>query len=118
MANSPFTPREVQDSFFTADAGVNMGISPLLLQKNQLASGTNVTVRGDLVTQRPPFRKIPIEFGYPSELQHAFETGKYQGGGVFRPDVGFTSILAQIGGRLFQVTPGSATASIIERTIA
>jgi len=93
-----------------------MGISPLLLQKTQLASGTNVTVRGTLVNPRPAFRRISIDFGYPNSAG-TFLTGKYQGGAYFKPDNGFESLMFQIGGRLFQVTPGSTTASFIDRTI-
>lgn len=118
MANSsPFTPREVQDHVFDFAAGVNMGVAPLLLPKNQLGQGTNITVRGTLVTQRPPFRLIPIEDTYPAPTLLAFQHGKYQGGCYFKPDNGFESLMCQIDGRLFQVTPGTNSASIIERTI-
>lgn len=118
MANSsPFTPREVQDHVFSFEAGVNMGVAPLILPKNQLGQGTNITVRGTLVTQRPPFRLIPIAGEYPSDGLLAFEHGKYQGGCYFKPDNGFESLMCQIDGRLFQVTPGTNSASIIERTI-
>lgn len=97
--------------------GVNMGVSPLILPKTTLASGTNVTVRGTLVTQRAVFRKIEIDFGYPDASQLDFEHGKYQGGAYYKPDNGFESLMYQINGRLFQVTPGSITASFIDRTI-
>ena len=115
--NSPFTPREVFDGIFAMPDGVNMGVSPLLLPKTQLASGTNITVRGTLVQQRPPYQKITIPFGYPSLSQTAFETGKFQGGAYFKPDNGFESLVFQIGGRLFQITPGGTTASFQEVTI-
>ena len=94
-----------------------MGISPLLLEKDQLASGTNITVRGTLVQQRPPFQLITITPGYPSGALTAFQTGKYQGGCYFKPDNGFESLMFQIGGRLFLVTPGATTASILDVTV-
>jgi len=106
----------LQDAVTAFQDGVNMGISPLLLQKTQLASGTNVTVRGTLVNPRPAFRRISIDFGYPNSAG-TFLTGKYQGGAYFKPDNGFESLMFQVGGRLFQVTPGSTTASFIDRTI-
>lgn len=93
-----------------------MGISPLTLPKTQLASGTNVTVRGTLVNPRPAFRKIAIDIGYPTS-SNDFLSGKYQGGCYYKPDNGFESLLFQVNGKLFQVTPGSTTASFIERTI-
>ncbi len=97
--------------------GVNMGISPLLLDHTQLAAGTNITVRGTLASQRPVFRKIEIDFGYPDGSTLDFLTGKYQGGSYYKPDNGFESLVFQIGGRIFQVTPAATTASFIERTI-
>jgi len=118
MANSPSSPGQVSDDVWVVPDGVNMGVSPLLLEKTQIAAGTNVTVRGTLVTQRPVFRKISIDFGYPDATQTDFEQGKYQGGAYYKPDNGFESLMFQVNGRLFQVTPGSTTASFIDRTIA
>lgn len=115
--NSPSPPREVQDFLNVFPDGINMGISPLLLQKTQLASATNATVRGTLLTQRPPYQKIAIQFGYPSAGQTGFETGKYQGGAYYKPDNGFESLVYQIGGRLFQVIPSQTTASFREVTV-
>lgn len=114
---SPFEPKEIQDGISVMPDGVNMGVSPLILQKTQLASGTNITVRGTLVQQRPVFRKIEIEFGYPDLSQFDFEQGKYQGGAYYKPDNGFESLMFQVNGRLFQITPGSNTASFVDRTI-
>lgn len=116
-ASSPFTPREVTDSIWAIPDGVNMGVSPLILPKTQLASGTNVTVRGTLVQPRPAFRKLAIDFGYPGAAGLDFLNGKYQGGCYYKPDNGFESLIFQINGRIFQVTPGTNTASFIERTI-
>lgn len=118
MANgSPYTPRQVEDFVTAFPDGVNMGVSPLLIPKTQLASGTNVTVRGTLVQPRPPFRKIRIDFGYPGQSQMDFENGKFQGGCYYKPDNGFESLMFQINGRLFQITPGATSASFVERTI-
>lgn len=117
MPNSPSHPGQVEDHVWSEQDGVNMGVSPLILPKTQLASGTNVTVRGTLVTQRPAYRKIDIDFGYPSPSSSDFIHGKYQGGMYYKPDNGFESLLFMINGRLFQVTPGSTTASFIDRTI-
>lgn len=117
-SGSPFTPHEVTDAIFTVEGGVNMGVSPFLLQNNQLASSVNCTVRGTLLTQRPPFQLIDLQFpGSPTESEQAFLTGKYQGGGYFKPDNGFESMIFQIGGRLFQITPGANTASFLEVTV-
>ena len=116
MASQAQNGAKIIDGIWAMPDGVNMGISPLMLQKTQMASGTNVTVRGTLVTPRPVFRRIDIDLGYPNSAPD-FLTGKYQGGGYYKPDNGFESLMFQVNGKLFQVTPGSVTASFIERTI-
>lgn len=107
----------IEDGINAFPDGVNMGIAPLLLPKTTLASGTNVTVRGTLVQPRPPYKLIPIDFGYPDLSQSEFEFGKYQGGCYYKPDNGMESLIFQISGRVFQVTPGTDTASFVDRTI-
>lgn len=116
-ASSPYTPREITDSIWAIPDGTNMGISPLMLAKTQIASGTNVTVRGTLVKPRPAFKKLDIDFGYPNSSTLDFIAGKYQGGCYYKPDNGFESLMFQVNGRLFQITPGTNSASFIERTI-
>ncbi|HEY5039779.1 MAG TPA: hypothetical protein VIJ93_11960, partial [bacterium] len=118
MASSPFTPHEVSDQLFTLQDGINMGVSPLLLTNTQLAAAVNCTVRGTILRQRPPFQRIDLQFpGSPTASELAFLTGKYQGGCYFKPDNGFESMIFQIGGRLFQITPGANTASFLEVTV-
>lgn len=107
----------VQDAVMAFPDGVNMGVSPLLLPNTQLASGTNITVRGTLVTPRPVWRLMPIDFGYPDQSQSDLEGGKYQGGCYYKPDSGAESMMFQLSGRIFQITPGTDSASFIERTI-
>lgn len=114
---SPFIPREVKDVITAFPEGVNMGVSPLLLDKHQLAQGTNITLRGTLVQPRPPFQKITIDFGYPAASQAIFESGKFQGACYFKPDNGFESLVCQINGHLFQITPGATTASFLDVTV-
>jgi hypothetical protein len=118
MANgSPFVPRSIEDMVTAFPEGVNMGIAPLLLNKTQLGLGTNITVRGTMITQRPAFNLIPIQPSYPNSVLTAFQNGIFQGAEYYRPDNGMESMIAAVGGRLYQITPGSFTASIIDRTI-
>jgi hypothetical protein len=82
------------------DAGVNGGIEPLLLPKNQLARAENATIRGAYISHRPPKMKRDFIFANPVD-QATVETGLFQGGGYYRPDYGTEQLIAQISGHLF-----------------
>jgi len=98
--------------------GVNSGVLPILLPKNQAAFAINATFRGGFVTHRPPY--INLDLTFPSdEVQTAVETGFFQGAGWYRPDFGPLQIVAQIGGRLFTFTKTSnGFYTVAEITIA
>jgi hypothetical protein len=85
------------------DAGVNGGIEPLLLPKNQLARAENATVRGAYISHRPPKMKRNFIFASPTD-QATVEGGLFQGGGYYRPDYGTEQLIAQISGHLFSFT--------------
>lgn len=84
-------------------AGMNSDVPAILLPKNQLSFATNGTVRGGFFTNRPPFVDLSLTFNGSS--QTLFETKLFQGCCYYKPDYGNESIVASIGGRLFQVTP-------------
>src|SRR4029079_16062435 len=63
-------------------------------------------------THRPPYRKMTLDFGGDAALQSALENGFYQGGTPYRPDFGNHSLLAAIGGKLFQSVIAGNTATI------
>lgn len=94
---------EILDAVVEFSQGMNAGIAPDLLPKNQLAMARNVTVRGDFVTNRPPFRKITVADG-------DWQNGRFQGCSYYKPDVGAESIIAQIAGDLWMFTPGAQSA--------
>lgn len=109
-------PAELIDGIFAFPGGVNRGVAPLLLAKEgpgaQLGDAVNCTLRGDFVQPRPPFQQIALDADLPSAL--------FQGAAYYKPDAGLESIMAALGGRLFQITPGtqgSAQASVVEQTI-
>ena len=98
------------------EGGVDSGIAPLLLPKNKMGYASNVTVRGGFATDRPPFRRVAINFGIGQELQPAFEQELFQGAGNYLPDAGDECLIASIGGILFKIVPdasGNATISNI-----
>lgn len=103
------------DTIGTMEKGVNQGQAPNLLKNNQLASSTNVTVRGDYVNNRPPIVKIPFTFNDPT-IQPLL-SGYYQGGCFYLPDFGASSLMAAISGRLLQFQISGNTCTVSDQSI-
>lgn len=117
MADSqPFKQETIYDRIDTVELGMNSGIDPLLLPRNQLAFATNLTTRQGFATDRPPFFKRTVT--YPStDVQTAVEQGLFQGAAYYQPDAGDQSLFAAISGRLFQFVVQGDTITCTERTI-
>jgi len=98
--------------------GMNSGVLPSQLQRTQAAYLTNATVRGGYASPRAPNRKLVLDWGGDGVLQSRQQNSRFQGSAYYRSDSGIGSIIASIGGRLFQFTPGARTASVREITIA
>lgn len=120
MAQIPATSAngtELLDGFTVFDAGMNSGIAPSLLKKNQLAWLNNGTVRGTYATPRPPWYNRAIT--YPdAATQAAVEQGRFQGSCWAQPDSGPESLLALISGRLFEFIIVGNVVTCFDRTIA
>lgn len=95
-----FKPIELIDTLFTFEAGMNEGVSPLLLQKNQIHKGFNLTVRETFAHPRPYFRKMNL--GYVGNIQALVEKPIFQGGCYYKADDGSASLMGAIAGRLFK----------------
>jgi len=92
---------EYVDGFGPMERGVNTGISSRLLPPNQLASGLNLTIRGDYINPRPARNKIPLTFsGATAAL---FSGQPFQGACFYQADSGAGSIMAAINGHLVQI---------------
>lgn len=98
------------DALTEFSLGMNSGKDPFLLAKNQLSNAFNSTVRGDFVTNRPPFQIQTLQF--TGSIQTAATTGLFQGVGYYSPDTGSQMMIAQIGGRLFTFTPAISGSTI------
>lgn len=85
--------------------GVNSGLDPFQVPNNQLSFAVNATVRGNFVTNRPPYQLHSLGFVGGQEIQTAMEGGLFQGATYYAPDAGPQQLIAQIGGRLFAFTP-------------
>lgn len=110
--------KQLNDLLSSFPYGMNSGIDPILLPKQQAAFALNTTFRGGYATDRPPLRKLALDFSGSESLQTAVRSGFFQGAGVYRPDFGSSQIIAQIGGRLFTFTENGASWTVAEITIA
>ena len=86
--------------------GINSNIDPLLLPPDQLSFATNVSVRGDFVTQRPNFYNLSLQ-GVTGDLS-AFQTGIFQGACFYQTQTG-GYIMAAVNGQLFQISIDSTS---------
>lgn len=82
--------------------GMNSGLQPLLIPKDELSFSLNSTVRGGLITNRPPVTRL-LNIIWPSdEVQTAVQTGLFQGACFYQPDFGPQCLIASISGRIFR----------------
>lgn len=117
MPNPPvFTPQYLYDFLKSVDKGMNAGIDPLLIPRNQAAYLRNATVRGTFVTHRPSFSKIALDFGGNGDLQVAATQNLWQDGCYFKSDDGIESLMAIVAGRLFRFVINGQAATVTERT--
>ena len=92
------------DFIANCEGGMQSGVSPLLVAKNQIAFGLNLSLRGGYITHRPPIQKKNLNYNGDTALQQIVENGLWQGGGYYRPDFGTESLIAQIAGHLILFT--------------
>lgn len=116
MATQPKSPEPLYDVLASFNSGINSGVDPLLLGKNQAAFANNGTFRGDFLKQRPGFNTIPLSY-FDTPTQTNFQTGLFQAGGYYKPDFGSESIVVVIAGHIFLVNPSAATATVEDISI-
>jgi hypothetical protein len=92
----------ILSGFYSLPGGMDSGIDPSLLEKDRASFAVNCRFRGGFITHRPPFSKIPMNFGGNTILETRVTTGNFQVAGYYLPDNGAECILASIGGRVFR----------------
>lgn len=102
MPEQVYTPKKYVDSVSAFEAGMESGITPLLLKKNQVGVAINCSLRGGFIHPRPPLIQRTLNFGGNDVLATLVASGLFQGGGYYRPDTGTESLLASISGHLIQ----------------
>lgn len=120
MPAKPFSSETVLDGLASFEAGMNSGIAPMLLPRNQLSFGTNTTVRGAFASHRPPFNIQTLDFGGNAALETAFKSGLWQGclPTLYRADSGVVSHIVSISGHLYMLTPVGSVWSVQDISIA
>lgn len=108
-------PKTLHDYVRDLSAGMNAGVDPLLLQRNQAAYLRNATVRGTFATHRPPYTKIALNFS-DNSIQPGATQGLWQGATYFKSDDGVESLMASVAGRLFRFVIHGQSADVTERT--
>jgi hypothetical protein len=103
----------LSDGFLSLESGVDAGKAPNLLKGNNVAWAINTTFRGGWPTPRPGWVKRPLTFNSngqtgdllipASDIQIAFENGRFQCGGGYRDDSGSSSAISMHGGRVFKI---------------
>lgn len=117
MAKKLETGDMVYDALTAFLGGVNSGLNPILLRRDQLAFATNATVRGGYISSRPPYRKLTFVFDPPT-IQDAFETNFFQGATTYRPDFGNHLLLASISGAIYKLVIAGNTVTVTDVSIA
>lgn len=94
----------VYDAIGDFSLGMNSDLDPFIIPRNQMAFAVNATVRGNFVTNRPPYALQTFVFP-TDDVTTVVEQGLFQGACYYRPDGGSEQLVAQISGRLFTFTP-------------
>ncbi len=108
MPDQPYEQKISYDVLSTFDLGMNSGVAPLLLPRNQLAFGTNLTVRGDFMSPRAAIRKLDLTFAGSEDILLGAPYN-FQGAAYYKPDTGAEQLALAVAGHLLIFTP-SATA--------
>jgi len=104
MSERNYSAKVYQDQLFGFEGGMNSGVSPLLLPKNQLAFALNASIRGGFVQVRPAYQIQTLNFNGNTALQNIVLKGKFQGATYYKPDYGLQTMIAQISGHLVLFT--------------
>lgn len=117
MAKAPQPGQFLVDGIGPLDAGVNTGLAPQLLPSNQVAMSTNMSFRGGYGNHRPVIREISLDFKGNLAMQELCTRKNFQGACFYQPDTGPQSLVAAIGGRLFQFFPDGTKSTVLDVTV-
>jgi hypothetical protein len=101
----------VYDKFGSFPKGMNADVDPHLLKRDELAMASNATLRGNFLTNRPPFFDLSIAYGSSFDGRGMFQDATY-----YKPDSGAEYMVAAIAGRLWKVSPNANSCDVEEVT--
>lgn len=121
----------VYDGFTSTAAGMNGGLQPNLIAKNQVAFLENMVNRGGCPKTRPGFKQLNANISAPNFSYNSsgfrpgsgavgtrsidvWESGLFQGASYYAHPGGEECLMASIGGRLFRIVPRTYYADITE----
>lgn len=107
-------PGAVYDGFATVTRGVNSGMPPDLLPRDQFAYGINATFRGFYPRNRPGWTKRTLIFP-DVDTQTNFEAAIFQGAAAFQRR---KQLIVSTGGRLFNIRVDKWDVTDITTTVA
>lgn len=90
--------RTVLDGFTSLEGGVNSGLSPSIIEPNQLSWAVNATVRDAFIKCRPGFQSLGLTFE-SAECRTLFEGGNFQGASYHDPGL----LVVMVSGRMFVI---------------
>lgn len=94
----------VFDGWTSLEGGVDSGISPSLIARNQVASACNYSFRDAFIKTRPPWINLPLEF--VNDAVESRFSGKFQGSVFYQSRFGTSGFVVSRGGKLFLITLG------------
>lgn len=106
--------RAVLDGVSIIRSGMNCGVQPRLLPKDQVAFAINVTFRGGLPKTRPVWRKMALTYAQGTNQTDATEA-LFQEALFYRAyGPGENCLISSIGGRVFRYVIGSGASATVQ----
>ena len=103
----------VTDGFQSLEGGMNSGISPSLIQPNQVSFACNTTFRGGFAQPRPAFMEWTLDWQSDSDAEAWFLAHPISGQTVFQLFTGISLICVCAGGRFFSIMRTGDYAGIV-----
>lgn len=97
-----YDPKVIYDGFSVITRGINSGLAPVSLGRDQLSFAVNTTFRNGYATHRPGWlqRVLVFDDDNDEDLQTHFEDEIFQGASAFERR---NQLVTMIGGRLFRI---------------
>ena len=107
---------DVADSFSNLEGGMSSGLSPSIINQNQVAYAVNATVRGGFIRNRPKFMQFILNFQGQSEAETYFSANSVTGWSYYSPPSGQNMLVCCSGGRFFAFVLDGFNATVTEVT--